>query len=273
MLRMESDTGWWLISHPNHARLAGAFAAAWGNEKFRKPEPRVRVLHGISSHDDGWSMRDEHPKITREGRPSAFSTELVGKYSAFEEIDLSDYLAVRERAVRLIAERDPYAGLLIALHTYSLLTDHADRSTIAQSDLPMLDKFLASLRAYRDTLIIAIENDDELTDTEKDAQTILEHFRLLQACDNMSLLACVAYDEPSTLLHPLPLNDGTTAAIRVYRTLPGVFQLHPWPFAEAEMSFRFPACHVEGKTFASSAELEDAYRAAKTQMLSVKLCE
>ncbi len=28
--------------------LAGAFAAAWGNAEFRKPEPRARVLHGIA---------------------------------------------------------------------------------------------------------------------------------------------------------------------------------------------------------------------------------
>ena len=64
-------------------------------------------------------------------KPSAFSTELVGKYSAFEEIDLADYLAVRDRAVRLIAAEDAYAALLISMHTYNLLNEHADRSTIA----------------------------------------------------------------------------------------------------------------------------------------------
>ena len=77
----------------------GAFASAWGNERFRKPEPRERVLYGIAAHDDGWVTRDAHPSVTREGKPSAFSTELVGKYSAFEEIDLAEYLAVRERAL------------------------------------------------------------------------------------------------------------------------------------------------------------------------------
>jgi hypothetical protein len=107
MLRMESETGWWLITHPDHAHLAGDFAAAWGNAQFRKPEPRARVLKGIACHDDGWAARDAHPTITRQGKPSAFSTELVGKYSAFEEIDLEEYLAVRDRAVRIIAEEDP----------------------------------------------------------------------------------------------------------------------------------------------------------------------
>src|SRR5215469_17685842 len=117
MLRMESESGWWLIRHPDHARLAGAFAAAWGNDRFRRPKPRERVLYGICAHDDGWAAHDAHPTITRQGKPSAFSSELVGKYSAFEEIDLEKYLAVREQAVRIIAEEDPYAGLLISMHT------------------------------------------------------------------------------------------------------------------------------------------------------------
>jgi len=95
------------------------------------------VLKGISCHDDGWATRDAAPQITRQGKPSAFSSELVGKYSAFEEIDLVDYLAVRSRAVRLIAAEDPYAALLISMHTYSLLNDHADRSTIAPAPVAL----------------------------------------------------------------------------------------------------------------------------------------
>jgi hypothetical protein len=100
MLRLETESGWWLVTHPDHARLAGAFAERWGNERFRPPEPRRYVLHGIACPDDGWALRDSAPQITRQGKPSAFSVELVCKYSAFEENDLADYLAVRDRAVR-----------------------------------------------------------------------------------------------------------------------------------------------------------------------------
>ena len=49
-----------------------------------------------------------------------FSSESVGKYSAFEEIDLVDDFDARERAVLLTAEHDPCAVLLIAIHFYSL---------------------------------------------------------------------------------------------------------------------------------------------------------
>lgn len=271
MLRMETETGWWLITHPDHARLAGEFAAAWGNAMFRRPEPRAQVLHGIASHDDGWAERDAHPVMTREGKPSAFSTELVGKYSAFEEIDLAEYLAVRERAVGIIAEEDAYAGLLIAMHTYNLLTEHADRSTIAAEQLPLLDAFLENQREYQRELMERIGRDDLLAAEERDVARIQEHFKLLQACDNLSLLTCVAFDRPAHLLHPLPLIDGGNAEVRV--TPDGVrsFRLEPWPFEQAGLSFAFPARHVEGKRFGSSEELEAKFNAAAVERLAVVL--
>jgi len=271
MLRMESETGWWLIRHPDHAHLAGEFATAWGNELFRKPEPRARVLKGIACHDDGWALRDAHPTVTRQGKPSAFSAELVGKYSAFEEIDLEDYLAVRDRAVRIVGEDDPYAGLLIAMHTYNLLTAHADRSTIAPDGLMLLDQFLASQRKYQSELRLRITSDSSLSEVEKSAQTIFEHFRLLQACDNLSLLTCVAFASPAHLLHPLALNGGGTAEVKVLPVAPRVFRLDPWPYAVEEIAFTFPARHLEGKLFADSSSLEKAYLAAPIEELTVKL--
>src|SRR3984885_14561739 len=166
MLRLETETGWWLVTHPDLARLAGAFAERWGNERFRSPEPRANVLKGISRHDDGWAVRDAAPQITRQGKPSAFSVELVGKYSAFEEIDLVDYLAVRERAVRLVAEHDPYAALLVSLHTYNLLTARADRATIQPDQLPLLDAFLAGQLQFQQELRARLAADKQLTPEE-----------------------------------------------------------------------------------------------------------
>ena len=205
MLRLETETGWWLVKHPDHARLAGNFAEHWGNDQFLPPEPRVNVLRGIARHDDGWAARDAAPQITRQGRPSAYSVELVGKYSAFEEIDLEDYLAVRDRAVRLIAEEDPYAAILISMHTYSLLNDHADRSSIAAGDLPLLDRFLEEQKKFQQTLLKQVASDSSFSAEHTSESAIFDHFRLLQANDNLSLLTCVDFQQPAHLLHPLPL--------------------------------------------------------------------
>jgi hypothetical protein len=269
MLRLETETGWWLVTHPDHARLAGAFAERWGNELFLPPEPREHVLRGIARHDDGWAARDAVPQITRQGKPSAFSTELVGKYSGFEEIDLPDYLAVRDRAVRLIAAEDPYAAVLISMHTYSLLNDHSDRSTIAAEQLPLLDEFLQGQKALQDSWRKQIASNPNLKPEYKSENTILDHFRLLQANDYLSLLTCVDFQKPANLLHALPTRDSKHIPIQVRTIGSRHFVLDPYPFTEPLITFQFPARHAKGKHFSSAKELQDAFAAAPVEMLSV----
>jgi hypothetical protein len=269
MLRLETETGWWLVTHSDHAKLAGAFAERWGNELFLSPEPRANVLKGIARHDDGWAARDAAPQVTRQGKPSAFSVELVGKYSAFEEIDLADYLAVRDEAVRLIAAEDVYAAVLISMHTYNLLTEHADRSTIAPTQLPLLDEFLRQQKELQQCLLQHIAADSRFTEVQAKESAILDHFRLLQANDNLSLLTCVDFRDPAHLLHPLPLRVGGYSRIAVQTVAPRHFVLEPYPFEEDEVSFTFPARHVTGKVFASSAELRKEFNMAAVETLTV----
>jgi Protein of unknown function (DUF3891) len=271
MLRLESETGWWLVTHPDHARLAGAFAEAWGNDRFVPPEPRRNVLLGIRCHDDGWAARDAAPQITREGKPSAFSTELVGKYSAFEEIDLEDYLAVRERAVLLMAEEDAYAGLLVSMHTYNLLTERADRSTIRAEQLPLLDRFLASQREFQQKLVDRVRSGGLNCEQTSDLR-LRDHFRLLQATDNLSLLSCVGYRKAATLLHALPLKNGSYAKVDVEPLGDRHFRLDPYPFSGDSLTFVFPARHVEGKTYASAAVLQEKWQLASLKQLTVTVC-
>ena len=269
MLRLETDTGWWMVTHGDHARLAGAFAEHWGNERFAAPEPREHVLKGIARHDDGWAARDAAPQITRQGKPSAFSTELVGKYSAFEEIDLRDYLGVRDRAVRLIAEEDAYAALLISMHTYSLLGEHADRSTIAPNELPLLDQFLEQQKAFQKELQRQIMSNHGIREEQKTEKAVQDHFRLLQATDNLSLLTCVNFSAPANLLHPLPLRDGGHSRVGVRSSGERHFVLEPYPFGQSSLRFTFPARHVNVKLFSSAAELQKQFAAAPVENLSV----
>ena len=271
MLRSKADGGWWLVTHPDHAHLAGEFAQHWGNNSFAFPEPREHVLRGIYCHDDGWRARDAQPVITKQGSPAAFSVELVGKYSAFEDIDLAAYLAVRREAVQLMAKLDPYAAILISMHTYNLLAERADRSTIREDDLPLLDAFLIeqmSLQAdLRDQLVAA----NELPPAHLERSTLQRHFQLLQACDNLSLLSCVDFDGRATLLHPFATIDGATTEITVQRIADRTFRLSPYPFLQPRISISFPARFVPAETFASSEDLREALNRAETANIPVTL--
>lgn len=271
MLRVESEDGWWLITHPDHARLAAEFATCWGNDLFASPEPRIHVLYAIRVHDDGWAARDESPVVTREGKPSAFSHELVGSYSAFEEIDLADYLAVRERAVQRLETTEPYAALLVAMHTHNLLSAHADRSKIAPEKLPLLDDFLDRQRARLERLRTEIRRNPRLPPRTVSEHCVLDNFRLLQATDNLSLLSCVGYTQPATLLHPLRKSDGGASPISVQPIGVRTFRLKPYPFREPKLTFEVPARHVKGKRFASSQELAERFASAQPQPLTITI--
>ncbi|MGA8871806.1 MAG: DUF3891 family protein [Candidatus Acidiferrales bacterium] len=191
------------------------------------------------------------------------------KYSAFEEIDLADYLAVRDRAVRLIAAEDPYAAVLISMHTYSLLSEHADRSTIAPAELPLLDRFLEQQKEFQQALRNQIAEDESVAREQKSDTAILDHFRLLQANDNLSLLTCVDFARPANLLHSLPLRDRGYARVEVRSAGSRHFVLDPYPFSEPSLTFQFPARHVKGKLFGSSAELREQFASVPVETLSV----
>jgi hypothetical protein len=276
MLRLESKTGWWLVTHPEHGRLAGAIAARWGNRLFAPPEPSDRVLRGIHAHDDGWARRDAHPRITKQGKPSAFSVEVaVGGKPAFAEtdveIDLEEYLGVREHGVAEVAARDAYAALLVSLHTCDLLTKDPSREAIAPEQLPLLDAFLLRQRKLQKSLRAAVSADPQLTTDETGETAIQDGFRLLQAADRMSLLACVEYATPTTLLHPLRLRNGCQAEVTVTPLGERRFRLAPYPLDADEVRIPFPARFVPVTRFASAAEFETAFHAAAVQELEVVL--
>ena len=271
MLRLETSDGWWLVTHPDHAHLAGEFASQWGNALFATPEPREHVLRGIYRHDDGWRERDAQPIMTRQGKPAAFSTELVGTYSAFEEIDLPAYLAVRHEAVELVAREDAYAAILISMHTHNLLSERADRSTVKPAELPLLDTFLAEQRLLQSALNERLRGEGALSADALSREALQRNFRLLQACDNLSLLSCVDYDGSATLLHPLTLRAGGASEVTVERVGERAFRLTPYPFKDAEMTFRLRARFVPGRTFSSNEELREAFAAAKVEELTVRV--
>jgi hypothetical protein len=249
MIRKELPYGWLLVTHGEHARLAGLFAEAWGNERFETPEPREDIRFAVASHDDGWAARDAAPFLTKAGVPEAFTKDLVGTYAAFEEIDLPAYLRVRGEAAAAVAARNPFAAIVVSMHTVNLLTEQADLATIRPEYRSLHTDFIAAQRAFQLELAARLNASQGALDRA---------FRHLQCCDNLSLIACAGYAEPRTLRHSHP---DRTGALHTFECLPqggNVFKISPSPFREKQMTFSFQARHLSGRTFPSL----DEYRSA-----------
>ncbi len=262
MIRKELPDGWLLITHGEHARLAGLFAEAWGNSQFASPEPHADIFCAVASHDDGWAARDAAPFITKAGIPEAFTKDLVGSYAAFEEIDLPAYLRVRGEATAAVAARNPFASIVVSMHTVNLLTEQADLATIRPEHRPLHTDFIAAQRAFQLEMAARLNASQGALDRA---------FRFLQACDNLSLIACAGYDQPRTLRHSHADRSGQLHSFTCSPERPGVFKISPSPFREKEMSFAFQIRRLRQRTFQSIEEYRAALAAAPYETATVTL--
>lgn len=261
MIRIETETDWLLLGHKDHARLAGEFARHWKNREFAPPEPFPHVLDAVAGHDDSWESRDAVPLLTPEMNPSAFSKELVGSYDAFEEIDLEDYLGVRGAATEIAAARDPYAAVLISMHTVNLLTEQADLSTLTEEERTVHSAFIAGQQARQAALKAEIRSQSDLAPLASDAH-FEAGFRFLQACDSLSLYVGVAFEDKGQLRHAQTRRDGTQTVIDFIPCGEGRYRLEPYPFDETELHFDVPFRRVPKVACRSLESFQAAYAAA-----------
>ena len=262
MIRAETDSDWVLITHPDHARLAGEVADAWGNEHFAPPPLFPHVRYAVYHHDDGWLARDAEPMLTPAGKPEAFTRELVGAYSAFEEIDLPAYLGVRDRATPAVAAIDPVAGIVVSMHTVNLLTEQANVESIRAEHRAAHAAFVASQRTWQRSTMAA---------HHIDSAAMQRGFEFLQCCDNLSLIVCSGYDAPRELRHRHPDRSGTLHTLSCSPVDRAVWQISPWPFREPELKLDLPLRVLAKVACADLKSYRAAFAQADIQTRSITL--
>lgn len=270
VIRIQEPDGWRLVQHRDHARLAGDFARAWGNADFAPPQPLADTLVAVSRHDDAWVERDSSPCLTREGRPSAFSSELVGTYSAFEEIDLADYLAVRGRATEAVAADNPYAAIIVSMHTVNLLTEQADLGGLGEQDRALHAEFIAGQLRRQADLAAAVGADGTREADVRPARR-QRAFEFLQACDSLSLMACVRLGRALPLRHEHPRRDGSLTPLWCTPLGNDTYRISPFPFHGGPLRFEVPCRRVPGGRFDDLTHFRDAYAAAPPDRLVIRV--
>lgn len=262
MIRTETKSGWQLVTHPEHARLAGKIAEAWGNDRFERPEPFPSICYAVFHHDDGWLARDAAPSLTRDGKPEAFTRALVGTYAAFEEIDLPSYLEVRNAATQAVAKVDPVAGIFVSMHTVNLLTEQADVNSIRPQHRDAHASFVAKQRTWQTETASALGLAQE---------TLQRGFEFLQVCDNLSLILCANYHETRALRHTHPDRSGMRHALQCRSDGLFTWRIDPWPFRESSVLLDVPYREVDRIACASLTVYRAAFNAAQVQWKRVML--
>jgi len=122
MLKAEEDEKIWMITQPDHAEVAGYFAAHWGNEEFARPgyfassrDPdrlRAETVLAIAEHDNGWWEWEATPELSDlDGLPLHLSDVLKNQQEGMNRWRLG---------IPRFSQDHPYVSLLISFHTYWL---------------------------------------------------------------------------------------------------------------------------------------------------------
>lgn len=189
--RSWSHDKWMLTYQPEHARLAGLIASSWN---FGAERPSDEALYAVAHHDDGWKQADEQPRINRRGEPMSFM-----------EIDALAGIEIWSRSSQQLAEEKKfYAARLAAAHFTWLAENTVDLARISPRTAVAVGKYLfdqkRSMEQWaRDGRIAAQVISDRdvklmLSPDAPDEQSLFRRdLRLLQVCDQLSLLLCTDF--------------------------------------------------------------------------------
>jgi len=265
---LDAGESWHLVLQTHHADLAGQLAAAWGNEEFELPRSRDSLVTATIRHDDGWAVRDRWPEVHDgdEGRPVSFV-----------EVDIPSHVAFYRAGIIDVSERDPYAGLMAAMHGAGLYRRRYDTHPQmwglpdADKHEETIDEFLSELEdSYPQRGVeLGIGEDERWT-----------NFKLLQIFDRMSLYFCgfprLALDDVLVLGPVRAKYTGSETEIRLQAIspfepfAPQHVRVDPFPFADSPAVFTLER-RVLPKRRWTSAEFRREFFATPTETIEIRV--
>ncbi|MGD1276878.1 MAG: DUF3891 family protein [Tepidisphaeraceae bacterium] len=274
MIRRHEGLDFLLIAQHDHALLAGHLTLHIGNELFAPPSPLSPVVHAVAQHDCGWQSQDDRPTLNPQGSPSHVF-----------EISHEIALAAWSRSVEEACAADPYAALLVSLHTMNLAAlaaEHLAKPVTPQSrqELFKIHQFhqrqveiQQSLRqrlAMRTDLALRLGLARPGAAPEEDL--LLANFHLLELLDQLSLVLCFDRLVFREVQNVFPRPGESPVTVRFERDDDdGAVHLDPWPFDEPRIDLQVPAKRLPAVTYENEDHLRTAYAAAPSEILELSV--
>jgi len=242
MIVNPTPTGWQVIYQQSHALLASQLAFHW--VPFLPTDLWVGLLAATAQHDDeqqAWHGRGGHYGLTPAGAPANFTQMPFSMTQARGLLSAARF-------------QGRWRGLLTSLHLSTLYEELRDTKPDITS---FLDELLADQAQWTKAL--------KLTKAQ-----VRQAYDLLHWCDRLSLIFCRQElpemgREVEVYHHPLNRKDVQYVSQPTGPGSPVV--VHPWPFAEPEITVSVEASLLTQLQFKDDAELAQALRQAPVETL------
>jgi hypothetical protein len=214
MVNPYDDSTLLLALQIDHSRVAGFLAAHWGNETFARPRPYSSVVLAAQEHDNGWWEWEMKPStLNDKGYPLDYHD---GSLKYLGQLRLDFY----KRGVERVAQRDPYAALLINLHGVGLM--NAGYGKVAyppdRSADPRVQEYIRHQDGVRQKLTEECRRSEQFREFASDEQ-IWTNYELIEVFDQLAQFLCNRYpfnskvrkNGPHGTLNdvPVPVRPGT----------------------------------------------------------------
>jgi hypothetical protein len=261
-----------LVLQVDHSRVAGLFAAHWGNAEFSEPRPYTAMTLAAQEHDSGWWEWETQPTLTADGYPPDY----IG---SIKQLGQGTWLGFMDHGVERAMRKDPYAGLIVAMHAEGLCTQGKGLLPYMPDYTPdpAVREFLAKQETLRGRLMAELIQSDEYRALATDEQ-IWTNFKLIEVFDQLAQFVCNRYPFNSTVRKNGPTNrlsdtpvpvrpgrDDVTLTVDVQDETRAI--LRPYPFDVDPLVVSFPARLVPNRPYESEEDfLRHFYKAERVNV-------
>jgi hypothetical protein len=256
------------IPQEGHADISAQLAAHWGNDMFARLEPYGSMMTGVTYHDSGHrEMEASVPIDPKRGLPYLFR-------GAPPEVRVrgSD-----ETNARWVHGKDPYAGLVVAMH-HNGLHDRRRYDTVCKgpgSAAVAEGEPLGIETAFADLSDWECETARDLGLNEAGGRDQLWYnYQALQVFDIMSLYFCLDGYQGGELrpsaVGRVPLRPGSSEVvdIAIEPVGPNAVRFSPYPFDVSPFTISVMGRRMPAKAGEPAEAAQDAYHYAPRQPLT-----
>ncbi len=254
----------------DHSRVAGYFAAHWGNRNFDRPTPYSSVALAAAEHDIGWWEWEMKPSTLNEkGFPLDYHD---GSLKYLGQLRLDFY----KNAVDRVLQRDPYAAMLMAMHGVALMNAGYGKYKYPPDRTadPRVKAYVDDQEQLRLKLLAQLRQSDEFGPYTSD-ECVWTNYEYMEVFDQLAQFVCNRYplnskarkNGPSDTLNDvdLPTKHGKPPAkIAIDTVSENKALLRPYPFDIDPLPVSFTARLVPRRSYKDGEDfLGEFYRAER----------
>jgi Protein of unknown function (DUF3891) len=255
-----------LVLQIDHSRVAGLFAAHWGNQDFAKLRPYASMVLAAQEHDSGWWDWEVKPTLDAQGYPPDY----IG---SIRKLGKGVWLGFYRDGIERLAKRDSYAAYNVSMHGEGLLTQGMGLLPYMPDytvDADVRD-YIAQQKMFREKILPVMRDHGQWKEFSSD-EHLWTNFKYMEVFDQLAQYVCNRYpfnsaerkNGPSSQLSrtPVPVGPGEKDTILNLAVSDESHALvRPYPFDVSPVVVSFPGRLIANKSYPSQEEfLEDFYR-------------